>query len=38
MKLRGMWRLNKEDNGWWLETKECEFLRDKNKNLQISSE
>ena len=33
-----MWRQDKEDIGWWLETKECGFARDQNKNLQISRE
>jgi len=32
-----MWRLTKEDIGNWLEAKEREFYRDRNKNPQISS-
>jgi hypothetical protein len=27
-----MWRPTKEEIGWWLEMKECEFSRDQNKN------
>jgi hypothetical protein len=27
--------MTKEEIGWWLETKESEFSRDKNKNLRI---
>jgi hypothetical protein len=30
-----MWRMTKEEIGWWLETKESEFSRDNNKNPRI---
>jgi hypothetical protein len=33
-----MWRLNKEEIGHWLETKECDFTIDQNKNPQINIE
>jgi hypothetical protein len=33
-----MWRPTKEEIGWWLEMKECEFSRDQNKNPWISLE